>query len=51
MVRFKEVDIIYETEDFVLSSVTEGSSSLLSLYDEIITQGKNLYVDRDLSRS
>ncbi|MBR4928391.1 MAG: hypothetical protein IKZ63_02705 [Oscillospiraceae bacterium] len=51
MVKFKEVDIIYETEDFVLSSVTEGNSSLLSLYDEIITQGKNLYVDRDLSRS
>lgn len=51
MVKFKEVDIIYETEDFVISSVTEGSSSLLSLYDEIIVQGKNLYIDRDLSRS
>ncbi|MBP0969016.1 MAG: hypothetical protein J5744_02620 [Oscillospiraceae bacterium] len=51
LVKFRKVDIIYETDDFILSSATEGSGSILSLYDEIIVQGKNLYVDRDLSRS
>jgi len=51
LVQFRKVDIIYEDEDYVLSSVTEGSSSYLSLYDEVIIQGKNLYENRDLSRS
>lgn len=51
LVKFKKVDIIYEAEDYILSSATEGSGSYLSLYDEIITSGKNLYKDRDLNRS
>ena len=51
LVKFKKVDIIYEGEDFIISSATEGSGSYLSLYDEIITSGKNLYKDRDLNRS
>ena len=51
LVKFKKVDIIYETDDYILSSATEGSGSYLSLYDEIITSGKNLYRDRDLNRS
>ena len=51
LVKFRKVDIIYETEDYIISSATEGSGSVLSLYDEIIVQGKNLYIDRDLARS
>ena len=48
-VAFRELDIIYETEDYVLSSVTEGSASVLSLYDEIITSGKDLYINKKLT--
>lgn len=47
-VKFRKLNIIYETDDYVLSSATEGSSYLLSLYDEVIVSGKNLYVDKHL---
>ncbi len=47
-VKFRRLNIIYETDDYVLSSATEGSSTLLSLYDEVIISGKNLYVDKHL---
>ena len=48
-VKFRLVDIIYETEDYVVSSVTEGNGAYLALYDEIIVSGKQLYVDKELA--
>ena len=48
-VKFRLVDIIYETEDYVVSSVTEGNGEYLALYDEIIVSGKQLYVDKELA--
>ncbi|MBR2806476.1 MAG: hypothetical protein IKE18_06825 [Oscillospiraceae bacterium] len=47
---FRELDIIYETDSYVVSSVNTSDSSKLRLYDEIIVEGKDLYVGKDLSR-
>ena len=49
-VVFRKVDIIYETDKYVVSRVNTSDSSKLRLYDEIITEGKDLYVGKDLSR-
>jgi len=51
-VLFKRVNIIYETEDYVLSdyilSADDEKSDYLCLYDEIIVEGKELYVGKEL---
>lgn len=41
--KFKKVNIIYSTDDFVLSHADEGASGYVTLYDNIITEGKELY--------
>ncbi|MBQ0135187.1 MAG: hypothetical protein KBS43_00420 [Oscillospiraceae bacterium] len=41
--KFKQVNIIYSTDDYVLSKAEEGSSGFVTLYDNIITEGKELY--------
>ncbi|MEA4912070.1 MAG: HlyD family efflux transporter periplasmic adaptor subunit [Oscillospiraceae bacterium] len=47
-VEFRKLDIVYETQDYVLSRAYTGSSEYVSLYDEIITQGRDLYVGKEL---
>ena len=47
---FRKLDIIYETDTYVVSSVNTSDSTKLRLYDEIIVEGKDLYVGKDLSR-
>ena len=47
-VQFKEISIVYAGNDFVLcdSSPTDGtlfSGETISLYDQIITEGDDLY--------
>ena len=39
---FKPVNIIFSTVDYVICSTTDDNNSLI-LYDEIITEGSNLY--------
>jgi len=41
--KFKKVNIVYSTDDFVLSQAEEGASGFVTLYDNIITEGKELY--------
>ncbi|MGN1080851.1 MAG: HlyD family efflux transporter periplasmic adaptor subunit, partial [Acutalibacteraceae bacterium] len=39
---FKPVNIIFSTVDYVICSTTDDNNSFI-LYDEIITEGSNLY--------
>ena len=42
--KFVEINVIYTSEDYILcEQVTENTSSVLRLYDEVIVKGKNLY--------
>ncbi len=50
-VKFKKVDIVYETEDFILSRVNSSDSEYLELYDEIFIEGKDLYVGKELAKA
>ncbi|MEA5051434.1 MAG: HlyD family efflux transporter periplasmic adaptor subunit [Oscillospiraceae bacterium] len=47
-VEFRKVDPVYETQDYIISHAYTGSSDYVSLYDEIITQGRDLYVGKEL---
>ena len=50
-VTFKKVDIVYETEDFILSKVNSTDDDYLELYDEIFIEGKDLYVGKELAKA
>lgn len=43
VVRFRQISEIYSTEDFVVSEMNSGSKTYVSLYDMIITNGRELY--------
>lgn len=47
-VQFRRIDIIFETEDYIVSRADLTDSGLIALYDEIITEGRDLYVGKDL---
>ncbi len=49
-VQFRELDVVYETDDFVLSASAQGDSQRLSLYDEMITEGKDIYEGKELGK-
>jgi hypothetical protein len=40
---FKKINVIYETDSFKISSVSNTDDSYLSLYDEIIVKGRDIY--------
>lgn len=48
--EFRTVDVVYETDDWVISSVDAGDSSRLAVYDEMITSGRDIYEGRQLGR-
>lgn len=48
VVAFRAVDIVYETEAYVVSRVNSADSTVVGLYDEIIVSGKDLYVGKNL---
>lgn len=56
-ISFRQIIPIYYGEDYVISSVTAGDepvsyeSSLLQVYDRIITEGANLYAGKIVQRS
>ncbi|MCR4748042.1 MAG: hypothetical protein K5836_06245 [Clostridiales bacterium] len=41
--KFRKVNIVYSEDDFVLSRAEEGQEGYVRLYDNIITEGKDLY--------
>lgn len=43
MVRFKEIDVLYEAESYVISQLHEDESEYLHIYDEVILEGDDLY--------
>lgn len=42
-IKFKKVDVIFETEDYFLSKPHEEDGDYLKMYDDVIIQGKDLY--------
>ena len=49
VVKFRKINIIYETEDYIISGLTDSGDTYLSMYDEIIVTGKDLYIDKKLA--
>ena len=45
---FVKVDRIYSSEDYVIVRDTSGQSGYLSLYDDVIVEGKDLYDGKNL---
>lgn len=41
-VKFREVNVIYSDDDYVLAEYNESNEKSIHLYDKIITQGKDL---------
>ncbi len=41
-VKFREVNVIYSDDDYVLAEYDESNTDSIHLYDKIITQGKDL---------
>ncbi|MBQ8994966.1 MAG: hypothetical protein IJ091_04045 [Oscillospiraceae bacterium] len=48
-VKFRKVNIIYETEDYIISGIEDVGDQYLTMYDEVIVTGKDLYVDKKLA--
>lgn len=48
VVQFKSVDVMYETDDYIVSRNAPVGSGKLCMYDELILQGRDLYPGRDL---
>ena len=55
-ISFRQIIPIYSGEDYVISSITQGDvpisyeSSLLQMYDQIVTEGANLYAGKIVQR-
>ncbi|MBQ7083147.1 MAG: hypothetical protein IJM93_06385 [Oscillospiraceae bacterium] len=43
IVEFKKVDIIYDDVTFFLSSIDSNNTDLVQMYDDIVTEGTDLY--------
>lgn len=48
IIKFKKVDIAFESEEYIISSMNEDDKSYLQLYDEIILGGKDLYDNKPI---
>ncbi len=42
-VKFVEVNVIYNTGDYIICEQVKSNSNVLRIYDEVIVKGKNLY--------
>ncbi len=43
IVKFKKVEIVYSDDSLILTAKKEGSNGYVSLYDEVIIEGTDLY--------
>lgn len=48
VVKFKKIDIVYSNSDFILTAAGKGSA-YVRLYDNVITEGKDLYDGKVIS--
>ena len=46
--QFVKIERIYSTEDYVIVRDTTDKSGYLSLYDNVIVEGKDLYDGKNL---
>ena len=44
VVRFRKIDIVYSTDDYVISKMSD-EDGFLQLYDEVIIEGKDELYD------
>ena len=44
VLEFKKVDIIYDDVGFFISSIDSNNGELVQLYDDIVTEGTDLYM-------
>ena len=49
IVEFKKVDIIYDDVTFFLSSIDSNNTDLVQMYDDIVTEGTDLYEGKNLN--
>lgn len=49
IVKFVKVNVIFETDSYILADASSTDPAELRLYDEIIIEGKNLYEGKELS--
>lgn len=49
-VAFKPITVLYETDTFVVAQAETSDSEGLQLYDEIIVEGKELFVGKELGQ-
>ncbi len=47
-VSFKSVDVIYETDEYVVSTAGSAGGDTVAMYDEVIVEGRDLYVGKEL---
>lgn len=50
VVEFRSVNKIYETDDYIISEPSASDPEILSLYDEMIVQGRDIKVGKTLGR-
>lgn len=43
LMGFRKISVIYSTDDFSIVEITNGSSGYIKLYDQIVTEGVDLY--------
>lgn len=48
--RFRAVDVIYETDDYIVSQLDSTDSTLLEVYDEIIIEGRDISEGKQLGK-
>lgn len=48
VIKFKKIDIAFESEEYVVSNIVNDDKSYLQLYDEIILGGKDLYDNKPI---
>lgn len=49
-VRFRRVNVIYETDEFIISKPDSSDSGVLAVYDEIIVEGRDISEGKQLGR-
>lgn len=48
-VLFKKINVVYSSDDFVIAQDTTGEDGYISLYDNVIIEGKDLYDGKIIS--
>ena len=49
VLEFKKVDIIYDDVGFFISSIDSNNGELVQLYDDIVTEGTDLYEGKSIN--